>query len=130
MIVAPTVVFIFDRFTSTQVLRSYQLVLGSLPSPEAWVDDHTRKGYSAAALGGLVSTAVAGLQCLDPTARFVPCDTEPRQSTGSSSPPHSSNSNTPAVRSKRVREICYRNPEELITYFCSTETSRPEMSEL
>ncbi|KAF9508158.1 hypothetical protein BS47DRAFT_248609, partial [Hydnum rufescens UP504] len=40
----------------------------------------------------------AGLQSLDPTARFIPCETEPRHSNSNISPPRSSNANPPARR--------------------------------
>lgn len=87
------------------MLRSYEHVLGSLPSADAWADDHARKGYSSASLSGLVSTAITGLQSLDPSARFVPCEPSGSQQSSGGSPSLASAYQMPIIRTKRVSPV-------------------------
>lgn len=78
--------------------------MGGLPTPAAWEDDRTRQQYSAAMLTQLVSTAVTGLQTLDPSVRVSPSSDEAFTKASPDNSVLAQAMQQPIIRTKRVSD--------------------------
>ncbi|KAF8328361.1 uncharacterized protein EI90DRAFT_3064966 [Cantharellus anzutake] len=90
-----------------QMLRSYERLLVDLPSPDEWSNENARQAMSSTSLNGLVSTAITGLQTLDPNARFQSTSPPPDSTSElrGISPSLSAAYQMPIIRTKRRRII-------------------------